>query len=70
MKTFTTQFAASLLLIVPLTFTGCTGDVETTDDSIQMEAEMPKVETGEEDVDLDPSTDDDVDVETPLEGDT
>jgi hypothetical protein len=43
--------------------------VETTDDSVKMEAEVPKVEIGEETPDLDPRTDDDVDVDTPLPGD-
>jgi hypothetical protein len=51
-------------------FAGCSGDVTTTDDSTKMEAEVPKVETGEEPADLDPSTDDDIDVDTPLPGDT
>jgi hypothetical protein len=48
---------------------GCTSDVKTTDDSIKVEAEVPKVEVGEETPDLDPRTDDDVDVDTPLPGD-
>ena len=48
---------------------GCTGNVETTDDSIKMEAEVPKVEIGDEAPDLDPSTDDDVDIDTPAPGD-
>jgi hypothetical protein len=48
---------------------GCTGDVETTDDSVHLEADVPKVETGDKNVDLDPRTDDDVDIDTPLPGD-
>jgi hypothetical protein len=48
---------------------GCTGNVETTDDSVKMEAEVPKVEIGDETPDLDPSTDDDVDIDTPAPGD-
>ncbi len=57
-------------LLVALAATGCTGDVATTDDSIKMEAEIPKVEIGDEAPDLDPSTDDDVDVDTPAPGDS
>ena len=49
---------------------GCTADVETTDDAHKIEVEVPKVEVGDEPVDLDPRTDDDVDVDTPAPGDT
>lgn len=55
--------AAGVLLSASLL--GCTGDVETTDDSTRLELEVPKVEIGEEDVDLDPATDDDIEVKTP-----
>jgi hypothetical protein len=48
---------------------GCTGNVETTDDSVRLEANVPKVEMGDKSVDLDPGTDDDVDIDTPLPGD-
>ncbi len=48
---------------------GCSAKVETTDDSTKVEAEGPKLEIGEEPVDLDPSTDDDVDIDTPAPGD-
>jgi hypothetical protein len=48
---------------------GCTSKVETTEDSTKVEAEVPKVEVGEQPVDLDPSTDDDLDVDTPAPGD-
>jgi hypothetical protein len=48
---------------------GCTGNVETTDDSVKIEAEIPKVEVGDETPDLDPRTDDDVDIDTPEPGD-
>jgi hypothetical protein len=48
---------------------GCTGNVETTDDSTKIEAEVPKVEVGDETPDLDPRTDDDVDIDTPAPGD-
>ena len=48
---------------------GCRTKVETTDDSTKIEAEGPKIEVGDEPVDLDPSTDDDVDIDTPAPGD-
>ena len=59
----------SVAVALALCSSGCTGNVETTDDSVKMEAEVPKVEIGEETPDLDPRTDDDVDVDTPLPGD-
>jgi hypothetical protein len=49
---------------------GCSADVTTTDDSHKVEIETPKVEVGDEPVDLDPRTDEDVDVDTPAPGDT
>lgn len=67
--TMTRIFAAALVSFGLATL-GCQGDVGTTEDSTRIEAEVPRVETGEEDVDLDPRTDDDVDIDTPLEGDT
>jgi hypothetical protein len=54
------------ILVVAL---GCTGNVETTDDSIKIEADVPKVEVGDKAPDLDPSTDDDLDIDTPVPGD-
>jgi hypothetical protein len=48
---------------------GCTGNVETTDDSTKIEAEIPKVEVGDKTPDLDPRTDEDVDIDTPAPGD-
>jgi hypothetical protein len=48
---------------------GCRTKVETTEDSTRVEAEGPKVELGDKPVDLDPSTDEDVDVDTPAPGD-
>ena len=62
-----TRFAlltTMLVALAPLSL-GCTGDVETTDDSTKMELEVPKVELGEAETDLDPTTDDDVDIDTP-----
>ena len=62
---------ANLLLAVTMAFAsiGCAADVETTDDSTKMEVEGPKVEIGDAPVDLDPRTDDDVDIDTPAAGD-
>jgi hypothetical protein len=48
---------------------GCSGKVSTTDDSTRIEAEGPKLEVGDEAPDLDPTTDDDVDIDTPAPGD-
>jgi hypothetical protein len=47
---------------------GCTGNVETTEDSTKIQAEVPKVEVGDETPDLNPRTDDDVDIDTPAPG--
>lgn len=49
---------------------GCSAKVESTDDSVKLEAELPKVEVGEKAPDLDPRTDDDVDIDTPAPGDS
>lgn len=65
-----TRYVTAILALSMTAALGCTGDVETTDDSIKMEAEVPKVETGPGKVDLDPRTDSDVDVDTPAPGDT
>lgn len=62
----TSILVTAALLIAP----GCAGDVTTTDDSTKLELEGPKLETGEASTDLDPATDDDIDVDTPLEGDS
>jgi outer membrane murein-binding lipoprotein Lpp len=48
---------------------GCTADVQQTDDATRVTVETPKVETSGQKPDLDPTTDDDVDVDTPLPGD-
>jgi hypothetical protein len=57
-------------LLLALQFAGCTSSVEETEDSVRIEVEIPKVETGEQPPDLDPGTDDDVDVDTPIPGDS
>jgi hypothetical protein len=58
-----------LLLCAVIAVAGCAAEVQTTDDANRVMVETPKVETGDQPVDLDPSTDDDVDVDTPLPGD-
>jgi hypothetical protein len=63
------KIATVLLMFSALASTGCTGDVETTDDSTRVQTDLPKVEVGEGTPDLDPRTDDDIDVDTPAPGD-
>jgi hypothetical protein len=58
-----------LLIVVLFTAIGCSAKVETTEDSTRVEAEGPKIEVGDKPVDLDPSTDADIDVDTPAPGD-
>jgi hypothetical protein len=61
--------AVCLAIFTVLALSGCSGDVTTTDDSVKLEAEIPKVEIGDETPDIDPRTDDDVDIDTPAPGD-
>jgi hypothetical protein len=63
------KVASTLLLFSSIVISGCTGSVETTDDSTRVETDLPKVEVGDRKPDLDPRTDDDVDVDTPAPGD-
>ena len=64
------RYAATVLLSMALAaISGCKAEVSQTDDSTKLEVEGPKVEVGEKTPDLDPRTDDDVDVNTPLPGD-
>jgi len=66
----TQYFLASMILALGmLCMAGCEARVDTTDDSSRIELEGPKVERGDEDIDLDPTTDDDIDIDTPIEGD-
>ncbi|HJQ80214.1 MAG TPA: hypothetical protein VJ828_09675 [Lacipirellulaceae bacterium] len=65
----TKKVASSLLLFSAIVISGCTGSVETTDDSTRVETDLPKVEVGDRKPDLDPRTDDDIDVDTPAPGD-
>jgi hypothetical protein len=57
------------LVLAAIVAVGCSGKISTTDDSTKVEMEGPKVEVGGETPDLDPRTDDDVDVDTPVPGD-
>lgn len=61
--------AVFLSLVISVATTGCRTEVETTDDSVKIETELPKLEIGDEPVDLDPTTDEDVDIDTPAPGD-
>ena len=65
------QTINKIFLTVPIALLalGCTAEIKPTDDSIKLEAELPKVEVGDKLPDLDPRTDDDVDIDTPLPGD-
>jgi hypothetical protein len=63
------RFAYTALILMAVAFAGCSGNVETTDDSTRIETELPKVEIGDQKPDLDPRTDDDIDVDTPAPGD-
>jgi hypothetical protein len=59
-----------LIAVVILSSTvGCSAKVETTEDSTKTTVEGPKIEVGDKPLDADPSTDDDVDVDTPVPGD-
>jgi hypothetical protein len=64
---FATPHVAALAIAAGML--GCSAEVKTTDDSTKVEVEGPKLEVGDKPVDLDPSTDDDVDVDTPAPGD-
>jgi hypothetical protein len=63
------RIACILFILIAAAVTGCSGDVTTTDDSTHLETEVPKVEVGDQKPDLDPRTDDDIDVDTPAPGD-
>lgn len=57
------------LMLLVLFLGGCATDVKTTDDSTEVKVDLPKVQVGDKKPDLDPRTDDDIDVDTPLPGD-
>jgi hypothetical protein len=48
---------------------GCTAEEQPTEHSQRISVEVPKEEVGDEPVDLDPATDEDLDVDTPAPGD-
>jgi hypothetical protein len=62
------SYLQTSLVCVVLSLAGCTADLEETNDSMKMNIEVPKIETNES-PDLNPATDDDIDVDTPLPGD-
>lgn len=66
----TNFLTAGLVPFCLLCLIGCDGSVDTTDDATHIEADIPKVEVGDEAVDLNPATDGDVDIDTPLPGDS
>jgi hypothetical protein len=51
-------------LLMALSLVGCRADVKPTENSTKVEVEVPKVEV-KRTPDLDPRTDDDVDIKTP-----
>jgi hypothetical protein len=59
----------SAALFAVFTLVGCMAEVQETPDSTKIEVETPKVEVGDAPVDLDPRTDEDIDVDTPAPGD-
>jgi hypothetical protein len=61
--------ACFLILAAAFVAHGCSAKVETTEDSTKVEADGPKVEIGDKPIDLDPKTDDDVDIDSPAPGD-
>jgi hypothetical protein len=61
MKRYLVCFA---LLLISSSLLGCRAEVKSTPDSNKIEVEVPKVEVNKT-PDLDPKTDDDVDVKTP-----
>lgn len=63
------RIAYILFILIAVAVAGCSGNVETTEDSTRIETEVPKVEVGDRKPDLDPRTDDDIDVDTPAPGD-
>jgi hypothetical protein len=63
------KVASVLVLFSAIVINGCSGSIETTDDSTRVETDLPKVEVGDRKPDLDPRTDDDIDVDTPAPGD-
>jgi hypothetical protein len=58
-----------MLLIAVAAWSGCRAEVQPTDDSQRISVDVPKVEVGDQPLDADPATDDDIDVDTPAPGD-
>jgi hypothetical protein len=53
-----------IIMVMNYAMIGCRAEVKTTEDSVKVGAELPKVEV-KKTPDLDPATDDDVDIKTP-----
>ena len=64
------RFVFASLMLTATAILGCDGAADVTDDSTRLEVELPRVEVGDEPVDINPATDDDVDIDTPIEGDS
>ena len=67
MKSLTSSLLSLLLCGAMI---GCTDNAETVDEGVGADDGLPRVETSGEPTDLDPTTDDDVDIDTPIEGDS
>jgi hypothetical protein len=64
------RFANGLIMMcAALGLVGCRAEVKETPNSVKIETELPKIEVNKT-PDLDPRTDDDVDVKTPATTDT
>lgn len=64
------HFSVAVLFVALAFAVGCSGSASTTDDSAKLELEVPKVEVGDEPLDLNPATDGDIDIDTPMKGDS
>ncbi|QEG38450.1 hypothetical protein [Roseimaritima ulvae] len=64
------RFVFASLMLTSAAILGCDGEAGVTEDSTRLEVEMPRVDVGDEPLDMNPATDDDVDIDTPIEGDS
>ena len=58
------SYVSLVIVLATASLPGCRGDIKKTEDSVKVEAELPKVEV-KKTPDLDIKTDDDVDIKTP-----
>jgi len=61
------HFAVLIMTLVSLSLVACRAEVKPSNNSTKVEVEVPKVEI-KKTPDLDPRTDDDVDIKTPASG--